>query len=194
MGRGHCASASTKQDLCSGCHNATPTPKIQGATMPNIHTHFLNCHYCGKGALCFRFDLACVIFQGSTIPPLNTKKIGIVIIVGRGIMLLLRLSQGISSGWHHATPKPQKNFWICHYCGKGHYASASTWPRYFFRVTLCHPYTQKILIIQDCWKGHYPASTYPRISSGCHHTTPTPQKIFRFVIIERRWHYPSAST
>jgi len=39
-------------------------------------------------------------------------------IVGRGIMLLLRRSQCISSGWHHATPIPYTFFLDFHYCGK----------------------------------------------------------------------------
>ena len=56
------------------------------------------------------------------VPPCHpyTQKFFFVIsiIVGRGIMLLLRLSQGISSGCHHATST--HNFlWNCHYCGEG---------------------------------------------------------------------------
>ena len=39
-------------------------------------------------------------------PPLQPIIFGIVIIMGGGIMLLLRLTQGISSGCHHATPNP----------------------------------------------------------------------------------------
>ena len=50
---------------------------------------------------------------------------GIVIIVGRGIMLLLQLRQGISSGYHHATPTPVF-FGIVIIAGREHYASAST--------------------------------------------------------------------
>jgi len=44
-------------------------------------------------------------------------------------MLQLSLSQGISSGCHHATPKPF--FVIVISVRKGHYASASTYPGYF---------------------------------------------------------------
>ena len=56
-------------------------------------------------------------------PPLHTFFL-IVIIVGRGIILLLRLSQGISSGCHHATTT--LFFGIVIIVGRGHYASAST--------------------------------------------------------------------
>ena len=38
---------------------------LQGATTPPLH-HFFNCHYCGKAALCFCFDLATVFFQDAT--------------------------------------------------------------------------------------------------------------------------------
>ena len=79
------------QGISSGCHHANP------------YKLFRNCHYCGKGALSFCFDLAKVFFQGATIPPLHHFS-GIVINVGRGIMLMLRLRQGISSGCHNATP------------------------------------------------------------------------------------------
>ena len=76
---------------------------LQGATMPHIHPFFGKCYYCGKGALCFRFDLASVFPQVATMPPLNPPIFfGIIIIVGRGIMLLLRLSHGIASGCHNA--------------------------------------------------------------------------------------------
>ena len=50
------------QGISSGCHNATPAPK-----------KFCICHYCGKGALCFRFDLTKVFLQGATMPPLHPK-------------------------------------------------------------------------------------------------------------------------
>ena len=75
-------------------------------------------------------------------------------------MFLLRLSQGISSGCHHSTTKPI--FWNCHYCGKGHYASASTQPRYFFRVPPCYPYNKFFWNCHYYGKGHYDsASTQP---------------------------------
>ena len=67
------------QRISSGCHHATVSPIIS------------NFHYCGKGALCFCFDLAEVFLQGATLPLLHP------------------------------------NFWgKCYYCGKGHYAPAST--------------------------------------------------------------------
>ena len=40
-------------------------------------------------------------------------------------MLLLRLSKGISSGYHHATATPKKIFRTL-IVGRGRYASAST--------------------------------------------------------------------
>ena len=118
-----------------------------------------------------------------------------------GIMLLLRLSQGISSGCHHATPTPFLN---CQYCGKGalscfdlakvlHQGAtmpplhpffwiviivgrvpypASTYPRYFFRMSPRHPYTifsQLALLWEGC------IILLLRLkqgtSSGCHHAT-----------------------
>jgi len=73
----------------------------------------------------FFFDLAKVFLQGATMPPLHPKIFFFgIVIVGRSIMLLLRLSQGISSGCHHAT-HTQFSPRNCH-CGKGHYASVST--------------------------------------------------------------------
>ena len=78
--------------------------------MPPLH-HFIRNFHCGKGALCFCFDLANVFLQGANIPPLHPKPFfGIVIIVRRGITLLLRLSRGISSGFRHATPTPKNIF------------------------------------------------------------------------------------
>ena len=88
------------QGISSGCHDATPA-----------HKRFRNCHYCGKGLLSFCCDLAKVIFQGATMPPLHHFLfLGIIIFVGRGIMLLLRLSQVIYSRCHHATPTTTNNF------------------------------------------------------------------------------------
>ena len=79
--------------------------------MPPRHpyTNFFNCHYFGKWALYFCFDLAKVFLQGATTPPLHSFLFGIII-VGRGNMLLLRLSQGISSGCHHANLTSKKVF------------------------------------------------------------------------------------
>ena len=93
-------------------------------------------------------------------PPCHTYThfFGIVIIVGRGNMLQLRLSQGISSGCHHATHTP--NFFLnCHYCGKGHYVSASTKPRYFFSVPPCYPYNKFFWNCHYYGKGHYDSAS-----------------------------------
>ena len=95
------------QRISSGCHHATPPPI------------FSNFHYCGKGALCFCFDLAKVFLQGATSPPLHPNFWGKVLLLWEGgIMLSFRLSQRISSGCHHATPK-HKKFWIVIIVGRG---------------------------------------------------------------------------
>ena len=58
------------------------------------------------------------------------------------IILLFRLRQGISSGWHHANPTPQLfsdlSVWV-----KRHYVSASIWTVYLFRANYGNP-TAKI--------------------------------------------------
>ena len=62
----------------------------------------------GKRTLCFCFDLVKVFLQGATMPTLHPKKffLNFSLLLEGDIMLLLRLSQGISSGCHHATHKP----------------------------------------------------------------------------------------
>ena len=98
---------------------------LQGATMPSINQkNFWICH-CGEGALCFRFDLAKVFLQGAPCHP-NTQifLLEFSLLWKGGIMLLLRLSQGISSGCHHVTPTPQFFSGIV-IIVEGHYASAS---------------------------------------------------------------------
>ena len=82
--------------ISSRCHHANHTPKC-----------FWNCH-CGMGTSCFCFDITKVFLQGGTMTTLNPQIFELVIIVGRGIMLLLRLSQGISLRCHHANPTPKK--------------------------------------------------------------------------------------
>ena len=120
-------------------------------------------------------------------------------------MLLLRLSQGISSGYHHTTPT-QKN---CHYCGQGDLSFCLDLPKVFpqgdtmphlqqkqiysklvlicewgiilrFRLSRgissgCHPYTKKLSLL---WAGCFILLLRftQGISSGCHHVTPRPQK------------------
>ena len=187
------------QGISSGCHHATLTPKkvyfgfviiwegvvmlllrlsqgiSSGCTMPPLHQFFRKCHYCGKGALCFCFDLAKVILQGATMPPLHLIFFRNCHFCGKGHYASASNSRGVSSGSHHATPAPIF-FRNCHYFGKGHYASASTYLR-FFRVPPCHPYTKN-------WNYRYFGRgsmlllrLSQSISSGCHHATHTP-KIF----------------
>ena len=56
----------------------------------------------------FPLRLSHVFLQSATMPPINLQFFGIIIILGRGIMLLLRINLGISSGCHHTTPTPKK--------------------------------------------------------------------------------------
>ena len=129
------------KNISSGCHHATPTPQF-----------FWNCHYCGKGALCFRFDLAKLFLQGPTMPTLHQKfSFVIVIIVGRGIILLLRFSQVISSGCHHATPTPI--FFNCHYCGKGALYFCFELTKVFLQGATCHTCTQFFSELSLLWEG-----------------------------------------
>ena len=74
MGRGVMLLLQLSQCISSGCHHATLTPNI-----------FLEVSLLLGGALRFRFDLASVIIQGATMPNLNPKFFGIVIIEGRGL-------------------------------------------------------------------------------------------------------------
>ena len=128
------------QDISSGCHHATPTPLFG------------------------------------------------IVIMGKGIMLPLRLSQGISAGCHHATPTPI--FWNCQlwegalsFCFDlarlflqgatmshlHHFLDYSLWEgalcfcfdiaKYFVRVPPCHPYTHKLWICHYCGKGHYASAS-----------------------------------
>jgi len=117
------------QGISSGCYHATPTTN-----------YFWNCHYYGRGHYASASTYPRYFFR---VPPCHPKPIfwGILIIVGRGIMLLLRLSQGNSSGCHHVTPK-RKFFWNCHYYGKGALCFCLDLARYLFRVPQCHTYTQ----------------------------------------------------
>ena len=123
--------------ICSGCHNATPTPIFFGNVIivgrvimllfrfiqvisSGCHRGtptpiFWNCHYCGKGTLRFCFDLARVFLQGTATPLLHPTFFRFLIIVKGVIILLLRLSHGISSGCHHAIPTTYNClFSICH--------------------------------------------------------------------------------
>ena len=109
-GKWHYAYASNFQGISSRYLHAT------------LKRNFLNCHYFGNGALCFGFDLTREFPQGATMPPLLKFFFPLPLLWG-GIMLLLRLIQGIFLGCHHAT--------ITIFFGivivvKGHYASSST--------------------------------------------------------------------
>ena len=85
----------------TGCQNAT------------LNQIFLELSLLWEGALCFFFDLANVFLQGATMPKL--QPIFLELSLWEGALFLLRLNEGISSGWRHATPKPPKfldlSFW-----------------------------------------------------------------------------------
>ena len=98
----------------SGCHHANPTP------------FFCICHYCGKVAFCFCFDVARVFLQGASMPPLHPYFLNLSLLRERD-----RYSQGIFQG---ATMTPlHPIFFDVISVGKeieiarGHYASASTY-------------------------------------------------------------------
>ena len=176
LGRGIMLLLRLSRGTSSGCHKATPTSKKFGIII-----------IVGRGIMPLLRLSQCISsgWHNSTPTPKNLF-FGIVIIVARGIMLLLRLSQGISSGCHQAIPIP-KNFGIVITVGRVHYASASTQQRYFFRVPPFHPYTQFFWNCHYCEKGHCAsASTQPSISSGCHNATPKRKKNFGIVIIVGR--------
>ena len=136
------------QGISSGCHHVTPTPQF-----------FWNCHYCGKGALCFRFDLAKLFLQGPTMPTLHQKFSFVIVIVGRGIILLLRFSQGISSGCHLATPTPKFFFRNCCYYGKGTLCFCFDLAKAFLQGATMPPLHPFFLIVIIVGRGHYTSAS-----------------------------------
>ena len=92
---------------------------LLSATKPHLYSIFSELSLLWEGALCFCYDLAMVFLQGATMPPLYSHIFWNCHNCGKGgIMLLLRLSQGISSGCHHATPTP-KHFLLFIIVGRG---------------------------------------------------------------------------
>ena len=154
---------------------------LQGALWQH-YTKKISISHCGKGTLCCSFDLAKVFLQGATTPPLH-HCFKLSLACERGNMLLFRLSQGISSGCHHATLH-QIFFWICLYCWKGTlrfcsdlamlFLQGATMPLLHQFFWNCHCFRKfGIMLLLRLRKG---------ISSRCHHATPTPN-IFGIVII-----------
>ena len=92
LGRGIILLLPLSQGIYSGCHHTTPTPKC-----------FFANSLLWEGALCFCFDLASFNLR---VPPCHpyTQFLGICHYCGMGNLLLLRFSQGVSTGCHHATP------------------------------------------------------------------------------------------
>jgi len=150
--------------------------------VPPYHLYtqfFLNCHYCGKGALCFCFDLARGFLHGVTTSPLHQHFFGLSLSWEGCLILLLRFSQGISSGYHHATPTPIffRNF---HYCGKEALCFCFDLAKVFLQGANMPPQTHKkigffiiagrgimLLLLLRLSQG---------ISSGCHHATLSTKK------------------
>jgi len=140
VGRGIMLMLRLRQGISSGCHHATPTHNffflivitgrgitlllrlIQGIFSGSHHAtptpFFQNCHYRGKGAISFCFELCRVFLQGATMPHLHPFFSELALLCEGCIILLLRISQGTSSGCHHATPTPTF-FLNCRYFGKG---------------------------------------------------------------------------
>ena len=121
------------QGISSGCQHATLT------------LFFWICHQCGKVALCFFFDLERVYFR---MPPCHPKQIffnfsKLSLVWQRGLMLLLRLIKGISSGCHNAIPTPQIFFAIVS-VGQGALCFCFDLARVFIQGKLWHQYTKKI--------------------------------------------------
>jgi len=178
VGRGIMILLRLGQSISSGCDNANPKPKFflgfviiagrgimlllrlsQVISSGRLHanpTFFRICHYCGKGAFCFFFDLATVFLQVANTPPLHPFFPELSLLWEWGIMFLLRLSQIISSVCHNATHTPF--FGIVIIVGRGimlrlrlslgissvcHHAT----PTPFFRN--CH----------YCEKGHYSSAS-----------------------------------
>ena len=135
--KGHYASASTWPGYLFRVNYGTATPKkfldlsllweralrfgfdlaklfLQGAKHATPTLFFWNCHQCRKGALCFVFDLARVYFRvhHATINPIFFYFSELSLVWEMVIMLLFRLSQGIFSGCHHATPTHETFFGI----------------------------------------------------------------------------------
>ena len=138
--------------------------------MPPVHLFVLELSLLWEGLLCSCFDLAKVFLQGATIPPLHPFFL-IIIIVGKGIMLLFRISQGISSGCHHATPKPfflelsllwEGALCFCFDLAKVLLQGATILLLQFFGIVIMG---RGIMLLLRLSQG---------ISSGCHHATPTP--------------------
>jgi hypothetical protein len=97
---------------------------------------------------CFCFALAKVFLQGATTPPLHHF---LQLLWEGGIMLLLRLSHGISSGCHHVTPTP---IFICHYCVKAALCFCFDLAKAFLQGATMPPLHLKIFwICHYCWKG-----------------------------------------
>ena len=164
-----------RQSISSGCHHATPTPIflnfhycgrgalyfcfdlarvfLLGAIMPPLHPFFSELSLLWEGALCFCLDLAKVFPQGETTPRLHFFFV-IVIIVGKGALCFcFDLAKVFLQGATMSSLN-QIFFAIVIIVGRGHYASASPWARYYFRLPPRHPYTI-FLNCHYCGKGHY---------------------------------------
>ena len=154
--------------------------------MPPCHPYpiFFNCHYSGKGALCFCFDLAMVFLHGATMPHLQPIFL-VLSLMWEGELCFCFDLEKVFLQRGTMTHLQHNFFRNCHYCRKGHYASASNWPRYFLRVPPCQPYTQtfsgNVIIVG---RGHYAsASTQPRYFYRVPPCHPSNNKNFDFPLL-----------
>jgi len=83
---------------------------------------FRNCHYCGKGALCFYFNIAKVFIQGTTMPPLQLKIYFCFFwnyyhCGKRALFFCVALAKQFQGApCHPYTQNFFCFFWNCHYC------------------------------------------------------------------------------
>jgi len=123
--------------------------------METLHTYFFGIAIIVGRRIMLLLRLRQGIFRVPPCYPYTKKFLELSLLWERGIILSLRLSQGISSGCHHATPKP-KNFSLS-------------------EMSLL--WEGGIMLLLRLSQG---------ISSGCHHATPKRKIFFGIVIIVGR--------
>ena len=154
---------------------------LQGATTPPLHQKFFGIVIIlGKWILCFCFDLAKVFLQGATMPTLHPKPffLNLSLLLEGDIMLLLRLSQGISSGCHHATPTP---FFYLSLLLEGALCFCFGLAKVFLQVATMPPPHQFFYLSFRKGGIMLLLRLSQDISTGCHHATAIPPNFFLFV-------------
>ena len=188
-GKGHYASASNQPGYFFRVSPCQPTPKNlnysllweggimlllrlsqvfrQGATMTPLHTFFKLFIIVGKGRYASASTQPSIQSGCYHAPTIFFRDLSLL--WEGGIMFLLRLSKGNSSGCHHANPTPF--FCICHYCGKVAFCFCFDVARVFLQgasMPPLHPYFLKLSLLRE--RDRYSQGIF----SGCHHDTPTP--------------------